>query len=419
MKTKKFYKVTLAALMAAGVINAVAAELPAGTVVSKANLDQVKNDTFEGKKIGSMLPEKIELQIRDYGLTIKLKKSAPIALDPKTIEATRKYAGEVKYDPAKNEVSGYKAGIPFPNAQSDDPNYAEKLVWNFYYASPVGQVMDYPKFAFLLIDQDKGLERTQHWRFLRYFMKNRLTGQGVPVDGDGSEFTRTLLFATYPQDIRGLGTFTTRYDSARLEDQWVYIKNVRRTRRLPGGAWMDPIGGTDQLNDDIEIWNARPSWYKSYKYLGKRWVLAVAVGSSAWDESKKGTPEEFPTVDLKNAPHWNIKDEWEPREVHVIEAVPPTDHPYSRKIIYLDTQLNRIHFAETYDKKGDFWKSMIYSTRAVKGDDGTMTYISNQGHTMDFKRRHGTVFVNHPSARTNANIKADDVTLGKLEAAGQ
>jgi hypothetical protein len=420
MKSHHFVSKGILASLFAGFLGATAAaELPAGTVISKANLDQVKNDTFEGKTIASMLPEKLEMQVRDYALTIKLRKSMPIRPDPKMVDATRKYAGEVKYDAATNEVTGYKAGLPFPDIKADDANYAAKLIWNFYYASPTGQVMDFRKFAFLLIDQDKGLERTQHWFFIRYFMKNRLTGNNVPVDGDGSEFSRTLLFATYPQDIRGLGTFTIRKDGPQVEDNWVYIKSARRTRRLPGGAWMDPIGGTDQLNDDIEIWNARPSWYKGYKYLGKRWILAVANGSRTWDESKKGTPEEFPAVDLANAPHWNMKDEWEPREVHVIEATPPAEHPYSRKVVYMETQIPRIYFGEAYDKKGDFWKWFHFAGRPLKGEDGVQTIVSNQGHSIDFKRRHATVFVSHPSWKTNTPIKADDVTLGKLEAAGQ
>lgn len=410
----------LASILSVLVGATVAAELPVGTVINKANLDQIKNDTFEGKTIASMLPTKLEMQIREYALSIKLRKSQPIRPDPKMVEATRKYSGEVKYDAAKNEVTGYKAGLPFPDVKADDPNYGAKLIWNFYYASPTGQVMDFRKFAFLLIDQDKGLERTQHWFFLRYFMKNRLTGHGVPVDGDGSEFSRTLLFATYPQDIRGLGTFTIRHDGPQVEDNWVYIKSARRTRRLPGGAWMDPIGGTDQLNDDIEIWNARPSWYTGFKYVGKRWILAVANGTpTTWDESKKGTPEEYPTVDLATAPHWNLKDEWEPREVHVIEATPPTEHPYSRKVIYMETQIPRIYFGEAYDKKGDFWKWFQFAGRPLKGADGVQTIVSNQGHSIDFKRRHATVFMSHPSWRTNTSTKADDVTLGKLEAAGQ
>lgn len=416
---KMQYKISIAmAAFAACAATASAAELPAGTVISKANFDQIKNETFEGKTLASMVPEKVEWQIRNWGLTIKLRKSEPIGLDPKMVEATRKYAAEVKYDAEKNEVSGYKAGLPFPDVAPSDPNYAAKLVWNFYYGAPVGQVMNF-SFTYLLVDGDKGLERTQNWVLYRYFMKNRLTGQNTPVDGDGSLFTKTLLFATYPQDVKGLGLFTIRHDGPQFEDNSVYIKSSRRTRRLPGGAWMDPIGGTDQLKDDLEVWDARPSWYKSFKYVGKRWILAVAHQSNSSDLSKKGTPDAWPTVDLKNAPYWNPVDAWEPREVHVIEAVAPDAHPYSKKIMYMDVAYPRIYMGEAYDKKGEFWKWMFFSGRPLKGEDGVQTYISGQGHTIDFKRKHATIFVNAPDVKTNSPWTAADVSLGKLEAAGQ
>ncbi len=418
MNPKLLRSFAAVALAAFGAV-AAAAELTPGTVIDKGNIDKVKSDTFEGKTIGSMLPEKVEMQIRNWGLTVKLRKSEPIAMDPKMIEATKKYAGEVKYDAAKNEVSGYKAGLPFPDVAPSDPNYAAKLVWNFYYASPVGQVMNLHKFNYLLIDGDKGLERTQQGVLYRYFMKNRVSGKNTPVDGDGTVFTNTLLYFTYPQDIKGVGLFTIRYDGPQLEDNWVYIKSARRTRRLPGGAWMDPIGGTDQLNDDIEIWNARPSWYKSFKYVGKRWILAVAHQSNSTDLSKKGTPDEWPTVDLKHAPYWNPLDAWEPRQVHVIETVAPDEHPYSKKILYMDVDYPRIYMGEAYDKKGEFWKWFFFSGRPVKGEDGVQTFLSGQGHTIDFKRRHATIFVNAPDVKTNSNWTANDVTLGKLEAAGQ
>lgn len=411
-----FTALAAAALLAG---SAGAAELAPGAAIDKTNLDRVKDDTFEGKTIGSMLPERLEWQIRHHGLVLTLRKSEPTPPDPRVTEATARYAGEVRYDPAKNEVTGYRAGLPFPQVDPADPHVAQKLIWNFYYASPVGQVMDFRKFAYLLIDGKRGLERTQHWSLIRYFMKNRLTGPKAPVDGSGSEFSRTLLFANYPQDLKGLGTFTVRYDSAQFEDQWAYLKTARRTRRLSSGAWMDPIGGTDQLNDDIEVWNARPSWYKGFRYLGRRWVLAVAHGSPAWNESKRGTPEEFPTVDLSSPPFWNPKDGWEPREVHVVETTPPDQHPYSKKVVYMDVQIPRIYFGEVYDKKGEFWKWMVFNGRPLRGEDGVQTYVSNQGHTIDFKRNHATIFVSHPSWRTNTPLSAGDVSLTALEAAGQ
>ena len=394
-----------------------AAELTAGTVIDKSNLDRVKNDTFEGKTIGSMLPERLEWQIRNHDLKLTLQNSKPLPVDPKRIEATKKYSADVKYDPAKNEVSNYKAGTPFPEIAENDPHKAAKLIWNFYYGSPVGHVMDFPKFEFLLIDGKTGLERTQRWSLYRYFHKGRLDG-GPAVD-DNKIYTRTLLFASYPNDIKGIGTFTIRHDGPQVEDVWVYVKSARRTRRLSGGAWMDPIGGTDQLNDDIEIWNARPSWYKKFNYIGKRTILATADASYSWIETEKDLKKRYPTIDLQNPPFWNPIEKYQPREVHVIEAIAPDEHPYSRKVLYMETTTPRIYYGEAYDKRNEFWKWMNFTSRPTPGADGSQTIISSQGHTIDFKRMHATIFVVHPDTRMNTNLKATDINLNKLEQAAQ
>ena len=98
--------------------------------------------------------------------------------------------------------------------------------------------------------------------------------------GFGNIAQKTYFVAHYPQDIRGLGLFSVRYnqaDSKVPDDSYAYLKSVRRVRRLSGGAWMDPIGGTDQLYDDWDIWDAAPTKYKSNKLIEKRWVLACAM----------------------------------------------------------------------------------------------------------------------------------------------
>jgi len=191
---------------------------------------------------------------------------------------------------------------------------------------------------------------------------------------------------------------------------------VRRTRRLSGGTWMDPIGGTDQLNDDIEIFNAHPSWYPEYKLLGKRKLLVVANSTkTAWDPKAKGNAE-FPIVDLDNAPHWNPNDGWEPRDVWVIEAVTPPEHPYGKKVMYMDTQFPRFYQAETYDRKGQFWKWMNYHLTTLKLPDGDTAIASAAGFTIDYQRRHGTVFILGEGTTMNTpGITADDVNLRELE----
>ncbi len=413
----------LAAVLGLAVVLAAApapaAELKPGFVISAANFDKVKTDTFEGHTIASMVPEKMEYMIRKWGMTLKLRHSQEVPMDPRYIAATKKYSGQVKYDRKTRLVSGYVAGLPFPNLSMDDPDLGDKLAWNHHYGAPHGDVMDFKKFAFLLIDGNRGLERTQHWFFVRYFMKGRLSG--TPTEGDGSVISKTLLFATYPRDIKGLGTFAIRYDNGKVEDNWAYIKTVRRTRRLSGGAWMDPIGGTDELNDDIDIFNAFPTWYTKYKVLGKRWVLAIAHAEQpSWDESKAGTPGEFPTIDMKTAPYWNFTGGYEPREVYVIEATTPKEHPYSKKVLYMDTKFPRYYFCEAYDRKNDFWKYLNFALRPFKNEDGSMSVQSATGATIDLQRRHATIFIDHPSWKVNTpGITANSVTLGKLEEAGQ
>lgn len=417
----KINKTTMAAALALTYSVALplsAAELPAGTQINAQTLSQHLNDTFENHKISDLLTDRMQTLIKEEGLQIKLKNSEPVVLGTDYMAATKANEGKAVYNADTRQVEGWVAGMPFPNVSVDDPNAAEKLMWNHHYAAPNKNVQNYP-FAFVFIDGKKGLERKQHWMFLRYNMKGRL-GTDKPVEGDGSELTKTLLYATFPTDIRGLGLFTIRYDSPKLEDSWAYVKSVRRTRRLSGGTWMDPIGGTDQLNDDVDIFNAHPSWYPGYKLLGKRWVLAVPNSTATpWDPKASGNAE-FPVVDLENAPHWNPIDSWEPREVYVIEAITPPEHPYGKKILYMDAEFPRFHQAEAYDRKGNFWKWQHFSLKTAKSEDGDNVIMSSAGFTIDYQRRHGTVFALHPTAKQNTpGITAEQVNLRELEKAAR
>ncbi len=394
---------------------ATAADLKPGETIQASNLDARQTDTFEGHTIHDLLTDRMQTLIRDEGLVITLAASKPVKLGKDYMEATRANAGKATYNPDTRLVEGWVAGMPFPDVTADDPNAADKLIWNGYYAQPIKNIQDYPRYAYLLISEKSGLERRQVWRFLRYYMKGRLGTDNV-VEGDGSILSKTLMYATYPNDIRGLGLFVQRYDSPKLEDSWAYLKSVRRTRRLSGGTWMDPIGGSDQLNDDIEIFNAHPTWYASYRLLGKRWVLATANSTAVTWDSKASGDAEFPVVDLADAPHWNPRDSWEPREVWVIEAITPPEHPYSKKVLYMDTQFPRFYMAEAYDKKGDFWKWMYYGLKTIRTGDGDVGMISATGFTIDYQRRHATVFILGDDARLNTpGIKADDVNLQQLE----
>jgi len=398
------------------------AEVPAGTIISKDNIDKILNDTFEGHSIKDLLTDSLLVRIREWNLKLKIKNSSPQVKDSRYDEATKKFAGTIKYDPATNECSGYQAGNPFPNIAENDPHRAEKLMWSFYYGSRGGNIQKVPHY-WLLINGKTGLERIQKWIWLRVQTKGCLQefSRGESPIIDDRYISKTLFFITQPFDLKGVGLFTLRYDASKLEDTWVYVKSVRRTRRLSGGAWIDPVGGLDMLNDDIWVFNARPSWYKSFKLISKRYVFTVNHDTIHFDKKYKGKKKSFPAVDLDNAPYWNpsTEVEWEPTEVYEIECFPPDYHPYSKKVVYMDTQDPVMYMGDMYDKAGAHWKFVCYTMGPQMGGDGHSVIMSPQGYYIDFKQMHASI---HYTSEWNANppgFNMDDVNLAGLRKAGR
>jgi hypothetical protein len=371
-----------------------AAELPDGTVISKANLDQIKNDTFMGHTIASLLTEKVEWQIRNTGLKMPLGKARDSVSDPRYVEATKKYSDQAKFDPKTREVTGWVAGLPFPDISESDPDAGEKVMWNFYYGSP--HPRDERKDVYFVTINSSGYEATQHYIFDRLFNKGRL-GEDKTVLGDPQVLTKTFFVALEPQDIKGTGTFTVRYDisASKLEDQFAYIKSARRIRRLTGNAWIDPVGGLDLLNDDIYVYNARPSQYRQNRLIGKRWILTAVGYKATRNTAKAGTAEEWSTIDASwTAPFWYQKVTYAPREVWVVEGTPPPEHPYSKKIVYVDPQVPTVYMGEAYDKKGELWRVINFFYDWSAGQTSKINSYNPEGaEFIDFKAKHETLFI--------------------------
>lgn len=397
-----------------------AAELQPGDIISAANIDQIMDHTFEGHTVRELITDKVEYMIRNHSLVIPLKNSEAIQVPQQDIDNTAKYSGEVSIDPATLEVTGYKAGTPFPNVDIEDPLSGHKALWNYYYQNTYGDMFE-GNYTFLFINTNRGLERMQRWFTLSLKMKGRRTGE--PVLGDGSLVKKQLLYAIEPYDIRGIGIYTQRYDSPKLEDNWAYVKSVRRTRQLSGSSWMDNMAGSVQLNDEYDGLSGRPSWYPGSKIVRKRWVLAVAhLPTSIVVEGATTDEERYPTVDLKNAPYSmpTTKVQWEPREVYEIELQMPQEHPYSRRVIYMETQFPRIYNVEHYGKGGDFAKMSFVFSKPIIGGEGTLGMLPNQGICFDINRQEAWIYLAEESATTDRpGVTPQDVTLGQLEAAAR
>jgi hypothetical protein len=246
-------------------------------------------------------------------------------------------------------VTGWQAGMLFPpeTIKMDDPHAGDKVIWNLR-AATYGATMDLRDIAWAFLDAKKGYERVQAFQSRRYYMEGRLDGGPITV-GKGDISQKTYFVATYPQDIRGLGLFSVRYnqaDSKVPDDSYAYLKSVRRVRRLSGGAWMDPIGGTDQLYDDWDIWDAAPTKYKSNKLIEKRWVLAIAHSPEMSVDVKQPFTDR-PSASRASASTFRrtstrrrtsagsrVKCTWS-------KAFAPPEHPYSKKVVYMEVDFPR------------------------------------------------------------------------------
>lgn len=356
VRTGHLHDGMLALVLAAGGLLckcALAEELSAGTVLDSGNIEGLMESTFEGHRVSDLLVGSQRLLISQYGMKVELSSSRPIVVSPDIVDATERYSGEVRLDPQTRKVAGFTAGVAFPRIEPDDPDIALKLIWNQFYLAPaLGDVQEVSDITAFTIGANDGVRRTQSLRGQQLRMEGRFSG-GPATLGNGLVHKMQVDYFTAPRDIAGTGVFQIKYNDGRVDDVFAYVKTARRIRRLSGGTWMDPTGALDFLNDDSFLFNSYPLWHQGYRYLGKRWMLAVVhqpaiLGS---DSSQR--------LDFENPPHWNNKGlKFEPRGVHVIEVITPDAHPYLKKVLYMeaDPYFPHFYFGEYYDRKGELWR---------------------------------------------------------------
>ncbi len=372
--------------------SAIAAEVPEGTVLEASNFEALAADTFEGHRISDLVPEKIKILVLKYGLKMQLAHSKPIIVTPRLVEATEKNSAKVDLDPGSKKVMNFVAGVPFPNISKDDPDIALKLIWNQFYVAPVVGDVQQGEGAKLLktytVTAAGGIERSLGMRGGQIRMEGRVSGDS-PTLGDGTVHKMQADFFVAPRDSAGLGVFQIKYNDGRPDTVFAYVKSARRIRRLSGGSWMDPTGALDFLNDDSFLLNSYPLWYREYRYIGRKWILAVAHQPRRDSSEDSGT-----RFDLKNPPYWNpINIVYEPREVHVIEAIPPPEHPYSKKILYMesDPYFPHFYFAEFYDKKDELWRIMWHMFGEKPMGDGQPGFYIASMASVDVQRERATI----------------------------
>ena len=297
-------------------------------------------------KIAPLIPEGYEPFMRWDGMRIEVQPTGDYPPYPAYQEATQKHLGQVQLDSAGYLVN-YVAGFPFPPAQVsvDDPQAGLKMAWNFNW-NPRGIGLELDPIDWRIIKRGTMVRRLKSYYWRLYYC-NKPEYVGLPnnclTDDTNIEWKEYNHF-TDPFDVKDTLFLLHRYIDKKRDDAWIYIPALRRVRRFGATQKSDALLGTEAAFDDFWGFTNKVT-ERNWRYLGETKVLGGM--NIERDVSDFGGPEGW----------YPLQQHYEIREVYVLEAVPLEDtHPYSRSVLYVDTQQMNNLYTQHYDRDGKLWK---------------------------------------------------------------
>src|SRR5262249_22568350 len=118
-------------------------------------------------------------------------------------EATEKYSNQVRLSDNHRTLVGYVAGQPFPLIDMNDPQIAEKLIWNNVFRPITSDDYDLRFYDCQTQYVKPGQEQNiindiEVGHYSGYDLVGRTEVDPIPVDPDFQQSGRLWLFALYP-----------------------------------------------------------------------------------------------------------------------------------------------------------------------------------------------------------------------------
>ena len=167
----------------------VAAQVKPGDFVTPENASKVKD------LVGPGVYYKVE-----RGMTMKIVPTQRVDWPPPYKDATEKYSSQVRLSRDKRSVVGYVAGQPFPLIDANDPDAAEKIIWNNVFRPITTDDYDLRFYDCDSSYQKRGpqtqqIEYFQIGHYAGYDLVGRIEVEPLPIDPDFKSTGRYWLFA--------------------------------------------------------------------------------------------------------------------------------------------------------------------------------------------------------------------------------
>ncbi|MCU7875610.1 MAG: DUF1329 domain-containing protein [Candidatus Thiodiazotropha sp. (ex Lucinoma borealis)] len=361
-----------------------------GVEITQQNVDSYK----------AILDDFMYRYIKQGWYTIKTSPTTSFDLYPGYVDATRAHAESVKLTP-DGLLDGFVAGRPFPQEpDANDPEAGLKLVWNFQRGFNAGDSETIKPFwwTFRNMNNDK-VERVIKfdWHFLNWKHRSQFDPKPDILPNPGQIFRSIYGKVLEPFDLANTQLLIHRYENdLKRDDAWLYLGFQRRVRRLATGQITDAFLGTDAMIEDFEGYNGRVSDYK-WKYIETKNVLLPFYNHNEMDLSSEpaNDPDGFKFVKVAGKGGCFPDVTWQLRKTYVVEGNPKdSNHPLSKRTIYLDVQTGIMSVLLSYDKKGDPWKyfpiGKTHSDNHIARNKGTGVAIDDFAVFLDEQAMHCT-----------------------------
>jgi hypothetical protein len=300
----------------------------------------------------------------ERGMRMTIVAPEKITLPKAYLAATEQYSAQVKLRADGLATENWVAGQPFPNIDTNDPDVAKKIMYN--YEARWGETDDLDITNFdadtgAIGKEGSGMSVEKHFildHFQRLYYRGRLHVDPKPAyepNKDEARYKESLHPIIEPFDLKGTGFTYYRYlDPNRHDDSWLYLPQLRRVRRLSSAQRSDALFGQDTDLDSYGGYAGSIAW-SEWKFLGEKTVLGAMHGQN------------WPVKYGEGSGDFAFDDVWEKRDVYVVEAKSKLpQYAYSKRVIFVDKEAWVIPYSDIYDQAGELWKAWVNLYRMRK-----------------------------------------------------
>ena len=351
-----------------------------GTPSVRGWLPERRSDQIRGQAAQDYLPVEILDRIKAGEFAFEVRETTDLPVSDAYITATQNHAERVQLG-ADGELGGYVAGMPFPVLDPADEQAGLKAAWNYRHRD-FGNIVQVWN-TFRLIEESGSVNREIENYYVVAFGMHR-----PPTDGPRPNIWQEegLLYKEYyhitaPFDLKNTISLKHRHirDQAK-DDDWVYSPAGRKIRKIIV-KHEDVALDSGMLNDDY------------FGFSGLYPQLYVEAGGHT-DAPRAGRCPGGKN-NLWRARRLVSGRSLELREMVVLEGVPKADdHPYGKRVLYIDRQMFVPVYALMYDRSGTHIKTMfeLYGNPKFNPGNEQVRVPVWTGETMiDYQNEFGSV----------------------------